>query len=120
MVWDKLPLQTNSLLAHFDPSKPLILACDASQYGIGAALSHVMEDGQERPIAYTSRTLNPAEKHYSQLEKEALAIVSGVKKFHNYLYGQRFTIQSDHKPLSFLFHEEKGIPQHASAFRDGH
>ena len=61
----KEALRSNTLLVHFDPSKPIILACDASQYGIGAVLSHV-----ERPIAYTSRTLNPAEKRYSQLEKE--------------------------------------------------
>ena len=74
-----------------------------------------MDNGEERPIAYSFRTLNAAEKRYSQLEKEGLAIVSGIKKFHNYIYGRHFTIQSDHKPLSFLFHENKGIPQHASA-----
>ena len=111
----KEALQANTLLVHYDPNKPMVLACDASQYGIGAVLSHIMEDSQERPIMYTSRTLNPAEKNYSQLEKEALAIVSAVKKFHNFLYGRHFTIQSDHKPLSFLFHEEKGIPQHISS-----
>ena len=124
-VWDKPQqdafqmakeaLQANPLLVHYDPSKPLILACDASQYGIGTVLSHIMDNGEERPIAYSSRTLNAAEKRYSQLEKEGLAIVSGVKFFHNYIYGRHFTIQSDHKPLSFLFHENKGIPQHASA-----
>ena len=58
----KEALQANSLLVHYDPSKPLILACDASQYGIGAVLSHIMDNGEERPIAYSSRTLNAAEK----------------------------------------------------------
>ena len=103
-------LQTDALLVHFDFPKPLVLACDDSQYGLGAVLSHQMSDGQERPIAFASRTLNQAEKKYSQLEKEGLAIIFGVKKFHNYIYGTHFTIQSDHKPLSSLFSEIKGIP----------
>ena len=111
----KEALQQDSLLVHFDPSKPLILACDASPYGVGAVLSHTMGDGTERPIAYASRTLTDAEKRYSQIEKEGLAIVFGVKKFHSYLFGRSFTIESDHQPLSFLFGEKKGIPSLASA-----
>ena len=83
----KQALPVNSLLVHYDSSKPLLLACDVSPKGLGAVLSHVMEVGQERPIAYASRTLTPAEQGYSQLEKEGLAVVFGVKKFHNCIYG---------------------------------
>ena len=56
-------------------TKPLVLACNASQYGNGAVLSHIVDDEQERPVAYVSRALSAVEKHYSQLQKEALAIV---------------------------------------------
>ena len=103
------------MLVHYDPTTPLGLACDASPYGLGAVLSHTMSEGVERPIAYVSRTLTEAEKKYSQLDKEGLAIVFGVKKFHYYLYGRPFTIESDHQPLSYLFSEKKGIPILASA-----
>ena len=58
-------LTSAKLLAHYNPESELIVACDASQYGIGAVLSHVYEDGTEKPIAYTSRTLNTAERNYS-------------------------------------------------------
>ena len=71
-----------------------------------------MPDGAEKPIAYASRTLTKAEKNYSQLEK---AVVFGVKKYHAYLWGQQFLIESDHKPLSSLFGELKEIPPLASA-----
>ena len=74
-----------------------------------------LDTGEEKPIAYASRTLNSAERHYSQLKREGLAIVFGVKKFHNYLYGRHFTIESDHQPLSHLFNETKSIPAMASA-----
>ena len=83
----KEALQDDSLLVHYDESEPLILACDASQYGLGAVLSHTMEDDTERLVAYASRTLTAAEKRYYQLEKEGLAIIFGTKKFHNYLHG---------------------------------
>ena len=114
-------LQSAELLVHFDPKKELILASDASDYGMGAVLSHKMEDGSERPVGYVSRSLNDAERNYSTLEKEALAIIFGVKKFHQFLYGYSFTIKTDHKPLEGLLNEKKGSPpkQHRES-SDGH
>ena len=93
----------SNLLVHFDPEKPIIVTADASPYGLGAVLSHRLDDDTEKPIMFTSRTLSPAELKYSQIEKEALAIIFAVKQFHQYIHGQQFEIQSDHKPLKFLF-----------------
>lgn len=111
----KNALQNDTLLVHYDSNRQLVLACDASPYGLGAVLSHIMDDGQERPIAYASRTLTAAEKNYSQLEKEALGVVFAVNKFHNYLYGREFIIESDHRPLSFIFSNTKAISPTASS-----
>ena len=69
-----------------------------------------MPDKSERPIAYGSRTLSKAEQHYSQIEKEALSLIFGVKKFHQFLYGRPFTMVTDHKPLTTIFRSKKGIP----------
>lgn len=68
-------LLTSNCLIHFDSSLDLSLACDALNYGLGAVLSHKLPDGSERPIAYTSCTLNSAKRNYSQLEKEGLSCV---------------------------------------------
>ena len=74
----------STVLAHYNPDLPLRLPADASAYGIGAVISHVMPNGEERPIAFASRTLQPSECNYAQLEKEALALIFGIKKFHQY------------------------------------
>lgn len=108
-------LSNGPVLAHYDATLPLILSVDSSAYGLGAVLTHRFPDGSERPVSCASRTLNAAELHYSQLDKEALAIVFGVKKHHQYLYGRKFILRSDHRALSYIFGENKGIPQTAAS-----
>nr|XP_055054019.1 uncharacterized protein K02A2.6-like [Misgurnus anguillicaudatus] len=96
---------------HYSVDKDLVLACDALPYGIGAVL---MEDGSEKPLGFMSRTLTPTEKRYSQLDKEGLAIIFRIKRFHKYIYGRTFTISTDHKPLISIFNEKKPVPQMGS------
>lgn len=105
----------DNVLVHFDQNKPLVLGVDASPYGLGAVLSHKMPDGSERPIAFASRTLSTPEKNYPQIEKEGLAIIFGIKKFHLYLYGRKFTLVTDHQPLTRIFGPKTGIPLLAAA-----
>ena len=100
---------------HFDPDKPLILSCDASSVGIGAVLLHTTPEGMEQPIAFALRSLLPAERKYAQLQKEGLAIVFGVRRFHQFLWGRHFKIRSDHKPLKYLFSPIQAVPTMASA-----
>ena len=90
------------MLMHYNPEIPIRLAGDASNYGIGAVLSHVDSHGQEHPIAFVSRTLSQCEKNYSQVEKEALSLIFGIREFHKYFYGWHFILVTDHRPLTAL------------------
>ena len=104
---------TSNLLTHYDPAKPIKIAADASQYGLGTVISHVFPNGEDRPITFALWSLSKSE-NYSQIDNEALVLVYGVQKFHSYLYGRHFTLIIDHKPLTILG-PKKGVPAVAAA-----
>ena len=85
------------ILAYYDPSKASVLQCDASQKGLGAVL---LQEGH--PVAYTSRALIDTEQRYAQIEKEALSVVFGLTKFHQYTFGRKTIVFNDHKPLEAI------------------
>lgn len=107
-VWDKTcdkafvsckdQLLKADFLVLYDPKLPIVVCADASSYGLGGVISHLI-DGIEKPICFAFFSLNSAQKTYPILHLEALAIVSTIKKFHKFLYGQKFTVFTDHKPL---------------------
>ncbi|KAJ1522456.1 hypothetical protein ONE63_001646 [Megalurothrips usitatus] len=108
-------LTSSDTLAHYDGTRTLVLACDASPWGVAAVLAIVDERSIERPLAYASRTLSKAERNYSQLDLEACAIIFGLKKFHLYVYGrENMKIYTDHRPLLGIFQSGQPTPEHLS------
>lgn len=97
----KHALLSAPILAYPDFTQPFHLYVDASQTGIGLTLGQVIE-GKERVIAYAGRDFNAAEKNYSATEREALAVIDGIKSLQAYLYGRKFYIHTDHSALKWL------------------
>ena len=91
-------LVSSQVLKYYDAKQESILSVDASKSGLGAVLLQ-----QGRPVAFASRAMTDTETRYAQIEKETLAVVFGCDKFHNYLYGKHFKVESDHKPLEIIF-----------------
>jgi len=94
-------LPNESILKLPDLNQEFILQTDASNQSLGGCLLQ-MHEGVKHPVLYASKKLIPREQNYSVGEREALAIIWAVKKFHRYLYGQHFTLESDHRPLEYL------------------
>ncbi|XP_064466262.1 uncharacterized protein K02A2.6-like [Ornithodoros turicata] len=103
-------LRYDRLLVHYDVKRPLTLSVDASPYGLGAMLSHVMDNGEDAPVFFASRTMTTSERNYAQVDREALAIIFGITKFRQFVTGRRVTIYTDHKPLVGLFNPAKPTP----------
>ena len=94
----KAEFKKKIILPYFDRNKETILQTDASKKGFGAVILQ-----EEQPIYYASRALTSAEKNYQNLEREAQAAVWGMEKFHYFLYGRKFILQTDQKPLVSIF-----------------
>ena len=96
------------VLKYIDPDKPVVLSIDSSKSGLGTAC--LQEDA---PVAFASRALSDAETRYAQIEKELLAAVFACKKFHDFAYGRKVIIETDHKPLITIVKK----PLHAAPAR---
>lgn len=92
------------VLAVYSPQRTTIITTDASNYGLGATLSQVQDDGTRRLVAAASRSLSETEQRYAAIEKESLGICWAMEKFSRYVLGMKqVVIETDHKPLITLF-----------------
>lgn len=113
----KKRLSENPVLYSPNLSKPFIIQCDASNLGIDVVLPQKTEDDEEHPILFLSKKFSDTEKKYSTTEKECAAFVFAVQKLRCYLDGHhKFTIQTDHNPLTWL---EKKCRDKSQAFTMG-
>ena len=95
----------------FDPNEQIVLACDASKYGLSAILSHRYKNGTEKPIAYASCTISKKELNRTILDKEAMAIVFGLKRFGDFVFGKEIILRTDNQALQFMLGPRQGIPE---------
>lgn len=105
---------SNNILRTFNSALATKVETDASSIGLGAVLMQEYPDGWY-PVQFASRTLNRAERNYSQIEREALSVVFACEKFRQYLLGSPFVINNDHRPLLKFFSGKSGISPHCSA-----
>ena len=104
VAFDQLKSMVSSgqVMGHPQFDKEFVVDVDASDYALGAELSQIEENGEERPIYYASRHLEKAERSYSATARETLAAVFGCEHFSHYLHGKKFVLRTDHNPLVWL------------------
>jgi hypothetical protein len=98
----KAALVTEPILNHFFPNRSIIIDTDASAYAIGAVLSQIDEQGNERVVAYFSRCLSRQEMNYCVTRRELLAILDSLKHWRHYVSGVKVTVRTDHSSLTWL------------------
>ncbi|VDM40918.1 unnamed protein product [Toxocara canis] len=112
----KTTFTSDLLLTRFNPNLPIVIAADASADADGTrtVLSHPLPGGSGKATNNARRALNPTQKNYSQIEKEAFALIFAVRKFHRFLHKRHFTLNLDPKPLLSVFGNNKGIPAYSA------
>lgn len=106
----KKRLMISPVLKHPDfgaSANMLIVQTDASDTGLAGVILQSDSDGFEHPITYASKKLTKTESNYSTIQREALAIIWAVRKFRDYIYGRKFLLRTDHKPLTFIMTSTK-------------
>ena len=88
----------NITLPYFNPNSSTTLQTNASKKGLGAVLLQ-----NSKPVMFASRALTGSERNYQNLERECLATIWGMEKFHYFLYGKEFTLKTDQKPLVSIY-----------------
>ncbi len=106
----KKRITTTPVLGHYDPKKTQWISCDSSSYAVGIVLFQKNEDGTEEPLGFMSRLLSETERRYSQIEKEGLSIIFGLNRFFKYLWGKKFILIADHKPLLKILGPKTQLP----------
>ena len=104
----------DNVLKLFNPKLPTAVECDASMNGIASVLLQ-LHNNQWLPVQFASRTLQPAQRNYANIDREALSVLFGVEHFSNYLLGGKFVIRTDHRPLLKLYGRGNAIPTTCSA-----
>ena len=105
-------VSTLGVLRYFDPNAKTVVQTDASLKGVGAVLLQ-----QGKPVCYALKALTETEQSYSNIEREALALVWGLERFHYFIYGKQCTVHTDHKPLEAIFKKRlSGCPARLQRF----
>lgn len=110
----KRALANTSSLSHFDLNAVVILTCDSADEGVVAVLSIKDNCNVIKPVAFASKKLNDSQVKYPILEKEAYAIIFGLTKFYEFLFGRKFILQTDNEALSKILGPKYGIPKMAA------
>ena len=101
----KKELCTSQVISYYDPdpNTETILQCDASTLGLGARIRQIDSKGEEKIVGMASRCLTPTKSRYSNIERECLAVLFGLKKFEYYLLGRKVLVETDHSSLEQIF-----------------